>query len=263
MSQKKTPRLGFFDLETKALLYQQAEWQSVPCKPCGQFPTNAESGIVIEGGEDALHCLPMSVGALRDTEEKETYIYEEENAYELIKHLHSVDLIVGYNLRRFDYIVLEKYGGTMLKFLPTFDMFLEIQRKTDSMISLNNIVKRTLEIEVEKLGAKAVNEWWYGDKQKVIDYCKSDVEISQKIFNYACRNKYLKYWDWNERSIVEIDTSEWGDKARLIVNSEVPDFKCPVSEKSKIEEIQTKTKSQKMQENLAFNADTAKLIFGE
>ena len=262
MSQKN-PRLGFFDLETKALLRQQSEWQCAPCKSCGQLPVRSEGGIIVEGNEQNLYSLPMSVGAVRDTRKAETYVYEEDEAHELVKHLHKFDLIVGYNIRAFDYIVLEKYGGSMLKFLPTFDMFAEIKRKTDKMIGLGNIVKKTLGLEITKLGAQAVNTWWYGDKQEVIDYCKLDVEISQKIFGYACLNKHLKYWDWDERDVVEIDTSYWADKARLIVQSEVPEIKCPeLTFPEIIQEDDIPDEIVKL-ESIDLNAETARLIFGE
>ena len=227
---KNKPRVGFFDLETTALLQQQAVWKLKPCKSCGQISNESFGGIVVEGNEDNLHSIGMSVGAVRDASKAHTYTYDEEHAKGLIAHLHRLDLVVGYNIRKFDYIVLEQYGGTMLKHLPTFDMFLEVQHLTGERISLANIVKRTLNIDVPKLGAAAVDKWWNEEKQEVIDYCKSDVEITQKVFYHACKAGYLSYWDWSERGIVSIDTDDWADKCRLITQSEVPQVKCPVKE---------------------------------
>ena len=232
----KNPRVGFFDLETLSLFQQKAEYQTKACPQCGQHPVDAPSGIIVEGNETNLCSLGMSIGAVRDTKRKHTYVYLEEFAPGLVMHLHCFDLVVGYNIRRFDYVVLEKYGGTALKRLPTFDMFLEIQNTTNEMISLANIVKRTLKIEVNKLGANAVNEWWYGNKQQVIDYCKKDVKLTQGIFNYACREGLLKYWSWNDKKVKEIDTSHWPDRARLIVESQVPFVTCPVAHDGHIDE---------------------------
>ena len=235
MENKKNTKLGFFDLETLALLDQQSEWKTKPCKTCGEIPTASNGGIVVEGNEGNLHSIGMSVGVVRDTSKSLNCVYLESHAKMLVTHLHSVDLVIGYNIRRFDYIVLEKYGGTMLKYLPTFDMFLEVQKSTDQMISMANLAKRTLNIELDKLGANAVNKWWEEEKQEVIGYCILDVDITQKLFNHACREGYLKYWDWNERKVISIDTSYWSNKCRLIVQSVVPDVKCPIKDPNSVQ----------------------------
>ena len=222
------PRIGFFDLETVSLLQQEADWKLRPCKTCSQIPVGCQSGIVVEGNESNLYSIGMSVGAIRDTFRSHTYVYFEHCSQGLIRHLHILDLIVGYNIRKFDYVILEKYGGTMLKFLPTFDMFAEVKNSIDRNVSLLNLVERTLKIKVDKLGAKSVNKWWDGDRQEVIEYCKTDVEITQKLFNYACREGHLRYWCHDERNVLDLDTSHWASKARLIVESETPYVKCPI-----------------------------------
>lgn len=232
------PRVGFFDLETVALIQQSPNWKLRPCKTCGQIPQNCDSGVVIEGNEDNLHSIGMSVAVVRDTSKCHSYVYFENYTNDLIRHLHSLDLIVGYNIRRFDYIILEKYGGTMLKYLPTFDMFLEIKHSINQNISLANLVKRTLNIELDKLGPQSVNKWWDGEKQEIVDYCKYDVEITQKLFNHACKKGYLKYWGHDERSVMSLDTSHWASKARSIVQSEIPDVNCPIKNLELFEEIE-------------------------
>ena len=226
--QNNKPRVGFFDLETTALLEQAPAWKLRPCRVCGEISTKCDSGIIVEGNEGNLHSVGMSVAAVRDTSKAHSFIYFEEHSKDLIKHLHSFDLIVGYNIRRFDYIVLEKYGGTMLKYLPTFDMFLEVKNSIDKNISLNNFIERTLGIKIDKLGPKSVDLWWSGEKEKVSNYCKLDVGLAQKIFNYACQNGYLRYWNHEERKVVSLDTSYWAGKARNIVESEVPEVVCPI-----------------------------------
>ena len=223
-------KLGFFDLESLRLLEQNLEWQLKPCKTCGQITRESSGGIIVEGNEDNLNSIGMSVGVIRDASVSLNCVYTEPNVKSLINHLHNLDLIVGYNIRKFDYRVLEDYGGTMLKHLPTFDMFLEVQKSTKKRISLSNLAKRTLDIQVDKLGAKAVNKWWEGDYQEVIDYCITDVEITQELFNHACRKKNLFYWCPDQRTTLMIDTIHWPEKARSIVETQVEKVPCPVKE---------------------------------
>ena len=223
-------KLGFFDLESLRLLEQTPTYKWEPCRTCGQIPVESHGGIVIEGNEDNLSSLGMSVGVILDVQKKFYCVYTESTAKSLIKHLHSLDLIVGYNIRKFDYRVLEPYGGTLLKLLPTFDMFQQLEEEYGLKISLANLANRTLDIKTEKLGAKAVERWWEGDTESVIEYCRSDVSITQKLFNHACKEGYLRYWNHNERRQEDIDTSWWAEEARNIVNSDTPKLICPVKE---------------------------------
>ena len=223
-------KLGFFDLESLRLLEQTPSYKWNPCRTCGQIPVESHGGIVIEGNEDNLSSLGMSVGVILDVQKKFYCVYTEPTAKSLIKHLHNLDLIVGYNIRRFDYRVLEPYGGSLLKFLPTFDMFLEVEKATGKMVSLANLANYTLDIKTEKLGAKAVERWWEGDTESVIEYCRSDVAITQALFNRACKEGYLKYWNHDERRSENIETHWWAEQARSIVDSNTPKPNCPVRE---------------------------------
>lgn len=221
-------RLGYFDLETQQLINQQAEWKLRPCTKCNCIMQEAVGGIVIEGGEDNLHSIKMSVGVVKETFRQYDIVYREFSAKELVKHLHSLDLIVGYNIKRFDYIILQQYGGTMLPQCPTFDVFEEINELTGKMISLSNVVTRTFQTAITKLSGESVNKWWQGQENEIIEYCAADVELTRLVFNYACKNGLLRYWNADERSTSIIDTSHWAEKARDIVSQDYSHIRCPV-----------------------------------
>ena len=82
-------KIGYFDLETLELINQQSDWKLKPCKTCGAITQESIGGVVIEGGEDNLHSIRMSIGVVKDTFKGHNYLYPESNGKELVKHLHS------------------------------------------------------------------------------------------------------------------------------------------------------------------------------
>ena len=116
--------IGFFDLETQ-YLFQDCEHRWKPMS-----------------WNEKLKKLRLAVAGLMD-HEGDVKFFTDENTGELFNALESVDLIVGHNLLRFDYIVLSPYYSSVdavEKFQEkTFDIMKELEKVTGNWIGLNDL----------------------------------------------------------------------------------------------------------------------------
>ena len=78
---------------------------------------------------------------------KEYFFFEESQVQELFKTLNQADLIVGHNLFKFDYLVLQPYiKQDIIKTLQnkTFDTMLELEKLTGCWTSLDDLGNRNV-----------------------------------------------------------------------------------------------------------------------
>lgn len=155
----------FFDLETKRLSSEVGGWQNA-------------------------HLMGLSLAVVYDEEKREFEFYEERNVGELIKRLETANLVVGYNIEDFDFKVLMPYAGRKLK-VKSFDLLKKIQEKTGKRRSLNSLVKINLGDNKIADGLSAVKWFRDGEMDKLKEYCKKDVELLYKLYDFIRKNGYI------------------------------------------------------------------------
>ena len=168
------------------------------------------------GGWGNIHEMKLAVGVVWDSCEQEYFSYLEGSASELVKKLRTADLVVGFNVKKFDYGVLQPYATKMdfdLDEITTFDMLIDVNKKLGHRLSLNHLAENTL--NAEKSADGFVSLQWYkeGKIDKIIEYCKQDVEITRDLFLYGESHGYVKY---STRSGVAKDLKVEWKRASLI-----------------------------------------------
>lgn len=123
----------------------------------------------------------------------------------------EADRIIGFNSFGFDApIVNEVYSGDFLK-LPHFDILDEVKKVFGHRIKLDYIAKETLGVGKMANGLDAIVWWAKGDPESLANlkkYCEMDVEVTKGIYDYALRNRKLRFKDkWNELREIEVDFS--------------------------------------------------------
>ena len=181
-------RILYFDLETK------------------------ESAAAV-GGWDKINEMGLAVGVVWDSCEQEYFSYLEGAASQLVKKLRTADLVVGFNVKKFDYGVLQPYADFDLDEITTFDMLIDVNKKLGHRLSLNHLAENTL--NAEKSADGLVSLQWYkeGEIDKIIEYCKQDVEITRDLFLYGESHGCVKY---STRSGVAKDLKVEWKRASLI-----------------------------------------------
>ena len=171
------------------------------------------------GGWDKVHKMKLAVGVVWDSLEQKFFSYIDSEASQLVEKLKTADLVVGFNVAKFDYGVLQPYATKIdfdLEEITTFDMLIDINKKLGHRLSLNHLAENTL--NAKKSADGLVSLQWYkeGKIDKIIEYCKQDVEITRDLFLYGESHGYVKY---STRSGVAKDLQVDWERASLISTS--------------------------------------------
>ncbi|MDX1503032.1 MAG: DEAD/DEAH box helicase [Thermoanaerobaculia bacterium] len=148
------------------------------------------------GGWANSHRMRIAVGVALHLQEGRFEVFREDGVSELVAMLEAADAVVGFNVRRFDYLVLSGYTGIdYCRRLPTVDLFEEVERRAGFRIGLNNLAKATLGVEKSGDGLQSLAWVREGDLAKVEAYCRRDVEILRDLYLFGRRMGHLFYAD--------------------------------------------------------------------
>ena len=164
----KKPRLLFLDLETQKTAQDVGGWQNT-------------------------HLMRVSVVVVFDSIDKTFLIFKEDRIDTLFDLLERADLIIGFNIKKFDYTVLNAYTNGSLKTLPTFDILEDIHKRLGFRLSLDHLASETLGQRKTAHGLQAVEWFRNGEMEKLVDYCQSDVAITRDLFQFGLENGHLIY----------------------------------------------------------------------
>ncbi|MDD2922457.1 MAG: ribonuclease H-like domain-containing protein [Anaerolineales bacterium] len=158
------------------------------------FDLESQNLIDEVGGRENINQLKLSCGVTWSTQRNDFAVYWEKDAPVLIQELKSATKVIGFNLRGFDYVVLQPYAPDVrMASIPTLDMLLDIQQILGFRLSLDNIAGASLGATKSADGLKAVEWFRAGEMDKIAEYCKMDVEITRRVFEFGRDNGYVFY----------------------------------------------------------------------
>jgi DEAD/DEAH box helicase domain-containing protein len=130
--------------------------------------------------------------------------YEENQLSQLNQILSEADLVIGFNIKGFDYVVLQPYLEIPLSKLPTLDILEDIKTALGHRVSLNSAAKATLGKEKTGDGLEALRLYKIGEIEKIKKYCLNDVQITKEIYEFGLKNRYIRYLSKDGRQILEV-----------------------------------------------------------
>jgi hypothetical protein len=145
------------------------------------------------GGWGNISKMGMSIGVTCSSVNGEYKIYGEKQMDDLLKDLQRADLVVGFNVLRFDYEVLHGYTSFDLNQLPTLDMMVELQNTLNHRLSLDSIATATFGVEKTAEGLQAIRWFKDGRLAEIAEYCCYDVKLTRLVHEYGQRHKQLHY----------------------------------------------------------------------
>jgi DEAD/DEAH box helicase domain-containing protein len=158
------------------------------------------------GGRDASRLL-LACGVTWSTARNDFAVYWERDAPALIAELKSADRVIGFNIMGFDYEVLKPYArNENFRAFRTTDMLQDIYRTLGFRLSLDSIAKATLGATKTADGLQSVEWFRNGELEKVAEYCKSDVDITRRVYEFGRDNGFVHYY------------SKLGSKLKVAVN---------------------------------------------
>ncbi|MCK5340171.1 MAG: DEAD/DEAH box helicase [Desulfobulbaceae bacterium] len=145
------------------------------------------------GGWHRAERMGISVGVVYDSGQDEYLVFREDEIEELVISLQRFDLVIGFNNKRFDNRVLSAYTDIKLHALPTLDLLEEVKKRLGYRLSLDALAQYTLGVKKSADGLMALKWYKEGRIDKIIKYCRKDVEITRNLYLFGLQNKYLLF----------------------------------------------------------------------
>jgi DEAD/DEAH box helicase domain-containing protein len=161
-------RIGVFDLETQRLAAEVGGWHN-------------------------KHLMRLSVGVIFDCLDGTFREYREHEIDQLLQDLKGLDLIIGFNIKSFDFKVLSAYSPMDFSTLPVLDILDEVAAKLGFRLSLDHLAQNTLGTGKTADGFKAVEWFRKGQWDELTEYCRQDVAITRDLFFYGQEKGYILF----------------------------------------------------------------------
>ncbi len=152
-------------------------------------------GAAEVGGWHNVHLMGVALAAVWDSSNGQTSVFMEEQVHGLLELLQAADLVVGFNLKGFDYKVLSAYDNGILAALPTFDILYDLHARLGYRLSLGHLAQCNLGTDKSADGLQSLEWVKQGRLDLVAEYCKKDVEITRDLLYYGLENGRLRFKD--------------------------------------------------------------------
>lgn len=161
------------------------------------------------GGKQNLHRLRVSVVCVYNYDTDSYSSFTEDEMFQLEELLRSASLIVGFNIRSFDFAVLQNYLFTPVEQFPILDLLEEIERVRGHRVTLQSVAEATFNDRKTGSGLDAVRLYREGNMKELISYCMNDVRLTKDIYEYGSANGKVSFRSIKDFQIHDILLS-WG-----------------------------------------------------
>lgn len=140
------------------------------------------------GGKEYMDRLGMSLGVVYDYGTGLYTTYFEPDAAALAEKLLSAELVIGFNLLKFDYVVLQPYTPHDLRKINTLDILATTSALLGFRVSLQSFAQATLGVGKTADGLQSVAWYKAGMMNKIEEYCRKDVDLTRQLYEFGTIN---------------------------------------------------------------------------
>lgn len=146
------------------------------------------------GGWHNSSKMGVSVVVVYDSRTDVYSSYAQDEVPVMVENLGGVDVVVGFNILKFDYAVLSPHAGYFdFRQLPTIDLLACVHSQLSYRVSLDNIASATLGARKSADGLLAL-QWWKEQKLDLIrEYCEQDVALTKDIYLYGQEHGHVLF----------------------------------------------------------------------
>ena len=137
-------------------------------------------------------------------------VWYENDVKSLLAEAEKFRKVVTFNGENFDFKVLSHYGSVQPLRVRSVDMLVELSKKLGFRVKLDSLARATLGKGKSGSGTDSVQWWRSGDpalQQKVVDYCKMDVELTKGIYLFGREKGYVLVEDLKQGGPRRVDVS--------------------------------------------------------
>ena len=167
----------------------------------GVFDLETQRSAAEVGGWHRADRMRISCGVLYDSQKNIFIEYFEDQIDRLIEDLQRLELIVGFNIKRFDYLVLKGYSDFDFSTLNTLDILETVHNHLGFRLSLAHLAQATLGTTKLADGLQALQWWKEGRINEIVDYCKMDVKLTRDLFIFGKQNGYLIFINRDQKMV--------------------------------------------------------------
>ena len=151
------------------------------------------------GGWSNISQMGLALAVTLDLRKEKFLVFFEQNVEKLLIELLSADLVIGFNVKRFDYDVLRPYTDIAFDRIHTLDILEQVKQKLGFRLKLNSLAEATLNETKTADGLQSL-KWWKEGRHDLIEmYCKKDVEVTSRLYRYGRDHGHLLYRDMEQR----------------------------------------------------------------
>jgi len=162
-----------------------------------------------EAGSADPAALDISVVCVYDSLTNDYSSFLQEELGKLWPVIEKADLLIGFNSDHFDIPLLNKYYPGDLTTIRSLDLLKEVRASIGRRVKLDSIAEGTLGKKKSGHGLEAITWWRNGEIEKIKKYCLDDVKITKEVYEYALKNKELKFKEGGKINVFKVDTSKW------------------------------------------------------
>jgi DEAD/DEAH box helicase domain-containing protein len=157
-----------------------------------------------------LHLLKVSVACIYDSKTDSYLAFEEKELSKLEEIMKQADLVIGFNIRDFDFEVLAPYFMTPMKNFPILDILVEFEKVRGHRASLQSIAQATLQTSKSGSGWDALTLYKEGRLEELKKYCFDDVRITKNVYEYGLKNGKISFLSNRDYQTHEVPVA-WGN----------------------------------------------------
>jgi DEAD/DEAH box helicase domain-containing protein len=160
------------------------------------------------GGWGNIRDMKVAIGVTYSTARGGYQIYQEKQVAELIQELQRADLVIGFNIIRFDYTVLEPYACFDFSQVPSLDLMVSIEEKIGHRVGLDAVAQACMGINKTADGMEALKWWKEGRLLEIAEYCCYDVKATKLVHEFGAKHGKI-YFESNKTKLKQEVPVEW------------------------------------------------------
>jgi DEAD/DEAH box helicase domain-containing protein len=145
------------------------------------------------GGWHNAREMGVSCAVLYDSAQDRFLSFTAQEITSLVGQLVEYDMVVGFNISRFDYAVLSGCSRFDFNSLPTLDMLQDVRKRLGYGLSLEHLARETLGRGKSGNGLQALEWWKQGRMDLIVEYCTGDVALTRDLYLFGRENGYLLF----------------------------------------------------------------------
>ncbi|MFO8085914.1 MAG: DEAD/DEAH box helicase [Desulfobacterales bacterium] len=159
----------------------------------GVFDLETQRSFQEVGGWHRADKMGISCVVLYDSQKDQYLEFLEDRVADFVEHLKTLPLVVGFNINRFDYMVLKGYTDFDFTRINSLDILEHVQRRLNYRLSLDHLARVSLGAEKSANGLLALKWWKQGRIRDIVDYCIKDVQLTHQLFQFGKKHQFLLF----------------------------------------------------------------------